>query len=178
MLVHDGDQSVAAIDSSKSHDAQTTAKRPPSTVLSLSLIYFPLLAASVCLMATQVYFRMTTQRQWRRWLTHHLLDRWLRNGRHYQLKLVTGDHKNPENRIADDVRLATEAPVDFATGVTTAALSAATFIVVLWTIGGSLSFSLAGIGSGWRSRASSCTGPTSSCSTRPRRPSTPTARTN
>jgi vitamin B12/bleomycin/antimicrobial peptide transport system ATP-binding/permease protein len=114
-------------------------------VLSLSLIYFPLLAASVCLMATQVYFRMTTQRQWRRWLTHHLLDRWLRNGRHYQLKFVTGDHKNPEYRIADDVRLATEAPVDFATGVTTAVLSAATFIVVLWTIGGSLSFSLAGI---------------------------------
>ena len=36
-------------------------------------------------------------------------------------------------------------PVDFAAGVTTAVLSAATFIAVLWTIGGSLSFSLAGI---------------------------------
>jgi putative ATP-binding cassette transporter len=113
-------------------------------VLFLSLIYLPLLASSVCLMAMQVYARMTTQRRWRYWLTHHLLDRWLKNGRYYQLKLVTGDHKNPEYRIADDVRLATEAPVDFATGVTTAILSAATFIAVLWTIGGSLSFNLAG----------------------------------
>ena len=56
-----------------------------------------------------------------------------------------GDHKNPEYRIADDIRLATDSPVDFATGVTAAVLSAATFITVLWTIGGSLSFSVAGI---------------------------------
>jgi vitamin B12/bleomycin/antimicrobial peptide transport system ATP-binding/permease protein len=76
---------------------------------------------------------------------HHLFDRWLINGRYYQLHLVQGDHKNPEYRIADDVRLATDSPVDFATGVTTAILSALTFIVVLWTIGGSLSFNLAGI---------------------------------
>jgi putative ATP-binding cassette transporter len=119
-------------------------KHDSSQVLFLSLIYFPLLAASVFLMATQVYARMTTQRRWRYWLTHHLLDRWLKNGRYYQLNLVTGDHKNPEYRIADDVRLATESPVDFATGVTTAVLSALTFIAVLWTIGGSLSFTLAG----------------------------------
>src|SRR5436190_1032658 len=119
-------------------------KHASATVVTLSLVYFPLLAASVCLMAGQVYFRMATQRRWRRWLTHHLLDRWLRNGRHYQLKFMTGDHKNPEYRIADDVRLATDAPIDFVTGVTTAILSAATFIVVLWTIGGALSFSVAG----------------------------------
>ncbi len=120
-------------------------RRDSSTVLFLSMIYFPLLAASVCLAVGQVYARMTMQRRWRRWLTHHLLDRWLTNGRYYQLHLVQGDHQNPEYRIADDIRLATEAPVDFATGVTTAVLSAATFIAVLWTIGGALSLRLGGI---------------------------------
>jgi len=120
-------------------------RRDSSTVLFLSMIYFPLLAASVCLAVGQVYARMTTQRRWREWLTHHLLDRWLTNGRYYQLHLVQGDHQNPEYRIADDIRLATEAPVDFATGVTTAVLSAATFIAVLWTIGGALSLRLGGI---------------------------------
>jgi vitamin B12/bleomycin/antimicrobial peptide transport system ATP-binding/permease protein len=120
-------------------------KRDASTVLFYSLLYFPLLAASVCLMVGQVYARMTTQRRWREWLTHHLFDRWLINGRYYQLHLVEGDHKNPEYRIADDVRLATDSPVDFVTGVTTAVLSALTFIVVLWTLGGSLSFHLAGM---------------------------------
>ena len=120
-------------------------KRDASTVLFYSMLYFPLLAASVCLMVGQVYARMTTQRRWREWLTHHLFDRWLINGRYYQLHLVQGDHKNPEYRIADDVRLATDSPVDFVTGVTTAVLSALTFIVVLWTLGGSLSFHLAGM---------------------------------
>ena len=120
-------------------------KRDAATVFFVSMVYFPLLAVSVCLVVAQVYARMTTQRRWREWLTHHLLDRWLVNGRYYQLHLVHGDHKNPEYRIADDIRLATDSPVDFATGVTAAVLSAATFIAVLWTIGGSLSFSVAGI---------------------------------
>ena len=63
----------------------------------------------------------------------------------YQLDLIRGDHKNPEYRIADDVRVATEAPVEFVTGITTAVLSAVTFIVVLWTIGGSLSLNIGGL---------------------------------
>jgi vitamin B12/bleomycin/antimicrobial peptide transport system ATP-binding/permease protein len=85
----------------------------------------------------QVCARMTMQRQWREWLTNFVIDRWLKNGRYYQLDLVSGAHKNPEYRIADDVRVATEAPIDFATGVLiTAVLSAATFIAILWTIGG------------------------------------------
>ena len=117
-------------------------KRDSETVLFLSMLYFPLLVASVFLSITQVYARMTTQRRWRAWLNNHLIDRWFRNGRYYQLNLVSGDHKNPEYRIADDVRVATEAPVDFVTGMTTAVLSAATFIVVLWTIGGALTVNL------------------------------------
>lgn len=120
-------------------------KRDGHTVLILALLYFPLLAVSVCMMVVQVYAKMTTQRRWRAWLTQHLLDRWLTSGRYYQLNLVTGDHRNPEYRIADDIRLATDSPVDFVTGITTAVLSAATFIVVLWTLGGSLSFEVAGV---------------------------------
>ncbi|TMJ63913.1 MAG: ABC transporter ATP-binding protein/permease, partial [Alphaproteobacteria bacterium] len=64
--------------------------------------------------------------------------------RYYQLNLVGGDHQNPEYRIAEDLRIATDSPVDFAAGVTSAFLSAATFIVVLWTIGGALTVTVAG----------------------------------
>jgi putative ATP-binding cassette transporter len=120
-------------------------RRDAGTVVFWSIVYFPLLAASVCLVIAQVYARMTMQRRWRAWLNNHLLDRWLTNGRYYQLNLIGGDHKNPEYRIADDVRVATEAPVEFAAGITTAVLSAVTFIAVLWTIGGALSFDLGGV---------------------------------
>jgi vitamin B12/bleomycin/antimicrobial peptide transport system ATP-binding/permease protein len=119
-------------------------KKDSATVFQLALVYFAILFISVCVSVAQVYTRMTIQRRWRKWLTDNLVARWLTAGRYYQLNLVSGDHKNPEYRIADDVRIATEAPVDFVTGLLAALLSAATFIVVLWTIGGALSFSVAG----------------------------------
>src|SRR5258708_34484540 len=81
---------------------------------------------------------MTPQRRWREWLTNQLVNRWFKNGRYYHLNLVSGGPGNPEYRVADDIRIATESPVDFATGMITAVLSATTFIVILWTIGGTL----------------------------------------
>jgi putative ATP-binding cassette transporter len=107
-----------------------------NAVATLSLIYFGLLAASVGLSIVQTYLRMALQRSWRAWLNDNLVDRWISHGRYYQLNLVRGDHANPEYRIADDVRIATESPVDFVSGITQALLSAITFIAVLWTIGG------------------------------------------
>ncbi|MBB3656766.1 putative ATP-binding cassette transporter [Rhizobium sp. BK650] len=109
------------------------------TVYYLSAVFLPLVAGSVVLVTTQVYVRMMIQRRWRRWLTTALIARWLANGRYYQLNLIGGDHRNPEARISEDMRIATESPVDFIAGVISAFLSASTFIVVLWTIGGALS---------------------------------------
>ena len=108
------------------------------------MLYFGILVVSVAISAVQVYVRMTLQRRWRAWLANRMVDRWVSNGRYYQLNLIAGDHANPEYRIADDVRIATEAPVDFVSGITQALLSAATFIVVLWTIGGALDVSIGG----------------------------------
>ena len=107
-------------------------------------MFFPLAIGSVALGVAQVFARMSIQRRWRAWLTNSVISRWLANGRYYQLNLVGGDHKNPEYRIAEDLRIATDSPVDFIAGVTSAFLSAATFIVVLWTIGGALTVTLGG----------------------------------
>src|ERR1700716_4168441 len=113
-------------------------KRDSATVFYLTAVFFPLAVGSVVLGVAQVFARMRIQRRWRAWLTDSVVSRWLTSGRYYQLNLVSGDHQNPEYRIAEDLRVATDAPVDFAAGVTSAFLSATTFIVVLWTIGGAL----------------------------------------
>lgn len=117
-------------------------KRDAITVFYLTGVFFPLAIGSVVLGVAQVFARMSIQRRWRAWLTNSVLTRWLAKGRYYQLNLVGGDHKNPEYRIAEDLRIATDSPVDFLTGVTSALLSAATFIVVLWTIGGALTVTI------------------------------------
>ncbi|MEA2795028.1 MAG: vitamin B12/bleomycin/antimicrobial peptide transport system ATP-binding/permease protein [Bradyrhizobium sp.] len=119
-------------------------KRDSATVFYLTGVFFPLAISSVALGVAQVFARMSIQRRWRAWLTNAVVSRWLANGRYYQLNLVGGDHQNPEYRIAEDLRIATDSPVDFAAGVTSAFLSATTFIVVLWTIGGALTITVAG----------------------------------
>ncbi|OYU87534.1 MAG: ABC transporter ATP-binding protein [Bradyrhizobiaceae bacterium PARB1] len=119
-------------------------KRDSATVFHLTGVFFPLAIGSVLLGVGQVFARMSIQRRWRAWLTNAVISRWLKNGRYYQLNLVDGDHKNPEYRVAEDLRIATDSPVDFISGVTSALLSAATFIVVLWTIGGALTLSVGG----------------------------------
>ena len=119
-------------------------RRDSAAVFYLTGIFFPLAIGSVALGVAQVFTRMGIQRRWRGWLTHSVVSRWLTGGRYYQLNLVGGDHQNPEYRIAEDLRIATDSPVDFVAGVTSAFLSATTFIVVLWTIGGALTIPVAG----------------------------------
>ena len=119
-------------------------KRDSVAVYHLTAIFIPLAIGSVTLGVAQVLVRMSIQRRWRSWLTSSVISRWLANGRYYQLNLVGGDHKNPEYRIAEDLRVATDSPIDFIAGVTSAFLSASTFIVVLWTIGGALTVTIAG----------------------------------
>src|SRR6202048_624476 len=119
-------------------------KRDSATVFYLTGVFFPLAIGSVLLGVAQVFTRMGIQRRWRAWLTNSVVSRWLCSGRYYQLNLVGGDHQNPEYRIAEDLRVGNDSPVDFAAGVTSAFLSATTFIVVLSTIGGALTLTVAG----------------------------------
>ncbi|MGP4750910.1 ABC transporter ATP-binding protein/permease [Agrobacterium pusense] len=120
-------------------------KRDASTVYFLASIFPPLVMGSVLIVTSQVYVRMRIQRRWRSWLTKVLVSRWIANGRYYQLNLIDGDHQNPEARLSEDMRIATEAPVDFVAGVIAAFVSASTFIVVLWTIGGALTLPIGGV---------------------------------
>src|SRR5687768_16116317 len=126
------------------HIFDALEKKDAPVVFHLIAIFIPLGIGSVILNVNMVYTRLNLQRRWREWLNNAIVDRWLAAGRYYQLNLVSGDHKNPEYRIADDLRIATDAPIDFAAGVTSAMLSATTFIIVLWTIGGALTVQIGG----------------------------------
>ncbi len=119
-------------------------KKNAGIVLYQSALFIPLAAISIAIAVLTVFVRMRTQRRWRAWFTEDTGDRWLDKGRYYQLNLVKGEHQNPEHRLTEDTRIATEAPVDLATGILTAFLTSATFIGVLWAVGGDLTISLSG----------------------------------
>jgi putative ATP-binding cassette transporter len=109
-----------------------------------ALIFMPLAAASLALTVTSVWSRMTTEREWRRWLSHQLYDYWLLGERHMQLKFMQGDHQTPEYRISDDARVATDQPIDLVLGLLSSFLTSIAFISVLWSVGGSIDVELFG----------------------------------
>jgi putative ATP-binding cassette transporter len=114
-------------------------KNVASVMLGIGIV-LALAVASAAASVGLVHMRMRLQLRWRQWLTAHLVGRWLSERRFYQLNIVGGEGSNPEFRIADDVRLATEPLVDFAHGLGNALLSAAAFIGVLWVVGGGIRF--------------------------------------
>ena len=89
-----------------------------------------------------VLTRETLQVRWREWLIDQLLKRWLGERRFYHLAAARTEPANPEYRIADDTRWAVEHLTDLAIGLVIAVLNAATFISVLWTVGGAYTLSL------------------------------------
>jgi putative ATP-binding cassette transporter len=112
-------------------------KQVSSVVLGVGII-LGLALASASVSVGLVHMRMRLQLRWRQWVTSYLIERWLTDRRFYQLNIVGGEGSNPEYRIADDVRLATEPLVDFVIGLLNAVLAAVAFIGILWAVGGSL----------------------------------------
>ncbi len=119
--------------------------RDASRLQAQAWLLIPLSAASVVLAVTSVWGRMTVQRKWRQWLTIHLINYWADHERYVRLAEVEGEHKIPEYRIAEDTRIATDAPIDLALGLVSSALTAIIFIQVLWQVGGDADFAALGI---------------------------------
>jgi len=119
--------------------------RDETALRAQALLFLPLAAASLLLVLLSVWSRMTTEREWRRWLSNHLYDRWLRSDHHLELKRMQGAHQTPEHRIAEDARISTDSPIDLALGLASSLLTGAAFGSVLWSVGGAIDFSIAGI---------------------------------
>jgi putative ATP-binding cassette transporter len=113
-------------------------RKDTATVLYGMQLILALAVAAAASGAAFVQFKMRLQVEWRQWLTQRVIGRWLSDRRFYQLSIAGDPAKNPEYRIADDIRMATEPLVDFVLGLTGSVLSAATFVGILWYIGGSL----------------------------------------
>lgn len=103
-----------------------------------ALLFLPLAGSSILVAVLSVWSLMTTQRRWRAWLTLHLIEHWLKNDLFRKLQFAIGEDENPEYRIAEDARVATDAPISMAVGLLRALLSAGIFIGILWNVGGDL----------------------------------------
>lgn len=78
------------------------------------------------------------QLEWRAWLTDKLLGQWMNNGYHYLVTHIQGNHDNPDGRIAEDIRIATESALDLCHSLVYCLLLLISFTNILWTLSGTI----------------------------------------
>ena len=109
------------------------------------LIHFSWLAAIYILLAVYSYYlQQTLILNWRRWLTTRFIDIWLQNKTYYNLQMFGKDTDNPDQRISEDVRQFVEMTLSFGIGILKAFCTFASFVVILYNLSGSLSFTFMG----------------------------------
>jgi putative ATP-binding cassette transporter len=115
---------------------------------------FGLLAVTWIIMAVyRLYFQQMLQIEWRTWLTDHFLSGWLKDQAHYRMQLLArapvgnaasnaaagvSGVDNPDQRIADDLRLFVDYTLSLSLGLLSAVVTLVSFLFILWTLSGAL----------------------------------------
>ena len=109
------------------------------------LLYFSFLAAVYIAAAVyKIYLTQMLEMRWRVWLTRQYLGDWLDKQVYYRLELGNHGTDNPDQRIADDLRLFTDGTLNLGLGLLTSVVTLASFVAILWSVSGPLSLAFAG----------------------------------
>ncbi len=97
------------------------------------LEYFSVIAAIyIALAVYQLYLNQWLQIRWRTWMTRRYLAQWLHEANHYRMQLLGDAADNPDQRIADDVRLFVEQTLNIAIGFLNSVVTLGSFVIILW----------------------------------------------
>ena len=111
-------------------------QRDFDNVLRQASVAVLIIIANVVVMTIHLRTKRRLQVEWRTDLTRRLLDQWMVQGRDYRLSQLRGELDNPDGRIAEDVRIATEYSVDLAHSSLYCALLLVSFAQILWGLSG------------------------------------------
>jgi putative ATP-binding cassette transporter len=111
------------------------------------LVRFTWLAGLFIVVAVyQLYLNQMLQIRWRRWLTDRYLRAWLADRAYYRMQLSAGETDNPDQRIAEDLRLFVAGTLSLGIGGMRAVVTLLSFLGILWGLSGSMTVP---IGAGW-----------------------------
>lgn len=98
--------------------------------------------ANMAITVTHLIVKRRLQMDWRAWLTDKLIGQWMHDGRHYLVTHIPGKHDNPDGRLAEDVRIATEYAIDLIHSLFYSVLLLISFTEILWTLSGTVTLNL------------------------------------
>lgn len=111
-------------------------------VFKAQLLHFTWLAlAFIVISIYKVYLTQGLQMSWRSWMTEEYMEKWLSNNAYYHT-----EHQqqvdNPDQRIAEDLKVLTSGTLSLALGLLSSVVTLVSFITILWSVSGPLSFML------------------------------------
>src|SRR5437868_7222436 len=97
------------------------------------LLFFCVLAAAyIVLRVYQLYLNQWLQIRWRRWMTERYIGHWLDGANHYRMQLLGDAADNPDQRIAEDIRMFIELTLSIGLGLLNALVTLGSFVIILW----------------------------------------------
>src|SRR3954467_7936716 len=97
----------------------------------------------IVVMVYRLYLQQMLYIEWRSWLNDNFLRRWLEDRAYYRLQLVDRGGDNPDQRIADDLRIFVDMTLDLSIGLLSAVVTLVSFTIILWELSGD--FTVAGV---------------------------------
>lgn len=86
----------------------------------------------------RAYLQQMLMIEWRTWLTERFLADWMKDQAYYRMTLVDTGTDNPDQRIAEDLRLFVDHTLTLTLGLLSAVVTLVTFVAILWTLSGAL----------------------------------------
>jgi putative ATP-binding cassette transporter len=103
------------------------------------ILRFAVLAAFYIATAVySLYLRQMLEIRWRRWLTDRWIGDWLADRAYYRMRLVETGTDNPDQRIAEDLRLFVAASLELSLDLLSSLVTLGSFIGILWVVSGPL----------------------------------------
>jgi putative ATP-binding cassette transporter len=109
-------------------------------LLRFSVLAAVFIAASVY----KLYLTQMLEMRWRAWLTRQYIGDWMARQVYYRLELESRGTDNPDQRIAEDLRLFTSMTLSLSLGLLSSGVTLVSFIGILWLVSGPLDLTIGG----------------------------------
>jgi putative ATP-binding cassette transporter len=108
------------------------------------LVFTGLATVHILVAVYNLYLNQALQIRLRRVMTNNLLDAWTSDRAYYRQQFGGGATDNPDQRIAEDIRLFVSYTLTLGLGLVSNIVSLVSFGVILWTLAGPVTFAIFG----------------------------------
>ncbi len=108
----------------------------------LMVLYLWIAFLAIVIGVYRIYLQQVLEIRWRRWMTHHMMGKWLSDRAYYRLQLQDYGTDNPEQRIEADIANFVGDTLALFVNLLRTIVNLLSFVVLLWTLSGPISFML------------------------------------